>query len=214
MSAISDYLEDALINHIFRNTDFTRPANIYVAAFTVAPSDAGGGTEVTGGAYARQAVATGASSGWTASSGGNTDNNAVITYPTATANWGTVVAIGLFDALTVGNMLFWGFLSTTKWAFTAETTDIFTANGHALINDDRVILKAFGGSLPAGVSGDTVYFVVQVSGQTFKLSLTQGGAAIDITAAGGGIVYEINVKVVNTNDIFRFNTGDLDVSLL
>ena len=47
MSAMSDYLENALINHIFRNTDFTRPANIYVALFTAAPNDAGGGTEVS-----------------------------------------------------------------------------------------------------------------------------------------------------------------------
>jgi len=114
MSAMSDYLENALINHIFRNTDFTRPANIYVALFTAAPNDAGGGTEVSGGSYARQAIVTGASSGWDAASGGATANTAVLNFPTATANWGTVTHIGLFDASTSGNLLFHGALSASQ----------------------------------------------------------------------------------------------------
>lgn len=125
MAALSDYLENALVNHIFRNTDFTRPANIYVALFTAAPSDAGGGTEVSGGSYARQAVPTGASSEWNAASGGVTANTNTITFPTATANWGTVVAVGLFDAVTAGNLLFHASLAANK---TVNSGDVIRFN--------------------------------------------------------------------------------------
>lgn len=114
MSALSDYLENKLIAHIFRNTDYTRPANIYVALYTAAPNDAGGGTEVSGGSYARQAIPTGASSGWDAESGGATANTATVTFPTATANWGTVTHVGLFDASTGGNLLMHGALASSQ----------------------------------------------------------------------------------------------------
>lgn len=125
MAALSDYLENALLNHIFRNTDFTRPANIYVALFTAAPNDAGGGTEVSGGSYARQAIVTGASSGWDASSGGATANTAVLNFPTATANWGTITHIGLFDAATSGNLLFHGALTQSE---TINSGNLFRFN--------------------------------------------------------------------------------------
>lgn len=215
MSAISDYLENALITHIFRNTDFTRPANIYLALFTVAPSDAGGGTEVSGGSYAREPVPTGASSAWDAASGGATQNTGVETFPTATADWGEVVAMALFDAVTVGNMLFWGFLSTLYWVFSADTADVLTAPGHSLVNTDKVVVKTLGNSsLPTGLTADTIYFVRDVSGATFKLAATVGGAAIDLTAVGGGTIHKLSTKTVLNGDIFRFNAGDVDVALL
>lgn len=125
MSALSDYLENALIDHIFRNSTFSRPANIYIALFTAAPSDSGGGTEVSGGSYARQAVATGASSGWDAASGGATANTSTVTFPTATANWGTITHIGLFDASSAGNLLFHGALTASK---VVNSGDIFRIN--------------------------------------------------------------------------------------
>lgn len=125
MAAMSDYLEDALIDHIFGNSNFTRPANIYVALFTAAPSDAGGGTEVSGDGYARQAVATGASSEWTAASGGETENDGEIAFPEAESNWGEVTHVGLFDASTSGNLLFHGALAANK---TINSGDIFRFN--------------------------------------------------------------------------------------
>lgn len=93
----------------------------YVGLFTVTPTDAGGGTEVTGGSYARVAVAstlanwagTQAAGSTTSSTGtgGVSSNNGAITFPAPTADWGTVVAFGIFDALTGGNLLFFGTLS-------------------------------------------------------------------------------------------------------
>lgn len=108
MSAMSDYLENAIGNHILRHIAYTSPTTVYCALYTVAPSDSGGGTEVSGGGYARQAVTFGAPSN------GVFTNSADVVFPTATANWGTIVAFALFDAATGGNMLIYGNLSSSK----------------------------------------------------------------------------------------------------
>ncbi len=124
MPAMSDYLENAVIDQLFRGQAFAAPANLYIALFTAAPTAAGGGTEVSGGGYARAAVASSLAN-WAgtqgagtvaASSGtsGTTSNNAQINFPTPTAAWGTVVAMGIFDAATGGNLLFFGNLSQSQ----------------------------------------------------------------------------------------------------
>lgn len=102
MSSFTDYLENAVLNHVFRNIALTSPTTVYAAIFTVTPSDAGGGTEVTGGGYARQTVTFGAPSG------GAISNTNVVNFTASGAGYGTVVAGAIFDALTGGNMLAWG----------------------------------------------------------------------------------------------------------
>lgn len=115
MSNASDYLEVELRKHIFRTGSFTKPTVLAVALFTVTPSDAGGGTEVSGGSYARVDLPP-SDANWTAASAtdGATDNAAAITFPTPTANWGTVVAFGIFDATSGGNLLVWGPITPNK----------------------------------------------------------------------------------------------------
>ncbi len=109
MAAFSNYLEDALINHVLRNTALTSPTTVYVGLFTTDPTDAGSGTEVSGNAYARLAVE------FDAPSNGVTQNTNVETFPTPTpGNWGTVTHFGIFDALTGGNLLYHGALTTSK----------------------------------------------------------------------------------------------------
>ena len=144
MSALSNYLENKLIDHLLRGQAFAAPANVHVALFTAAPTDAGGGTEVTGGAYARAAVpatlanwagtqaaaSTAASSG----TGGATSNNAAITFPTTTAAWGTVTHFALFDAATGGNMLVQGALTTPRAIATGAATS-FAAGSLAVTFD-------------------------------------------------------------------------------
>jgi len=135
MAAKTDYTEAAITEHIFGNTNFTRPANLYIALFTAAPSDAGGGTEVSGNAYARQAVPTGASSGWTRT-GGQASNTSAIVFPVATpSGWGNIVAVAIFDALTNGNMLYYGNLASSK---TVGAGDQFTFQPSQLsVTDDN-----------------------------------------------------------------------------
>ena len=116
MAEFSNYLENALINAVLRNTTYTSPATVYVSLYTTDPTDADSGTEVSGGSYARTAVTMGAPSN------GVSTNSADVTFPTATASWGTVSHIGIHDASTSGNLLFHTILDNSK---TIDTGDIF-----------------------------------------------------------------------------------------
>ena len=116
MAEFSNFLENALINAVLRNTTDTSPATVYVSLYTSDPTDADSGTEVSGGSYARTAVTMGAPSN------GVTTNSADVTFPTATAGWGTVSHIGIHDASTSGNLLFHTPLDTSK---TIDSGDIF-----------------------------------------------------------------------------------------
>jgi hypothetical protein len=132
MAAMSDYLENKIVDWLLRAQVFTPPTTVYVGLLTVTPSDTGGGTEVTGNAYARVAV-TSSLANWAgtqsaastvASTGtsGTTSNNAAITFPTPTpSGWGTVVAIGIYDAASAGNLLFWGALTVSKTINAGDT---------------------------------------------------------------------------------------------
>ena len=116
MAEMSNFLENALINATLRNTTYTSVATVYVSLWTSDPTDAGSGTEVSGGSYARTSITFGAPSN------GVTTSNADCTFPQATASWGTVSHIGLYDASTSGNLLFHTPLDTSK---TIDSGDIF-----------------------------------------------------------------------------------------
>jgi hypothetical protein len=113
----SDYLENKLLDHMLGKTAYTMPT-VYVGLYTAAPTDAGGGTEVSGGNYGR-VTTSGAT--WNAASAGSSSNAAAVTFPTASASWGTVTHFGLFDATTAGNMLRWGALTTSKTVGNGDT---------------------------------------------------------------------------------------------
>jgi hypothetical protein len=124
----SNYLENEIIKHLFRTGSFTKPSALWVALFTVAPTDAGGGTEVSGGSYARvQRNPLDANWAEPAAGDGETSNVADITFPSATANWGTVVAFGIFDASTSGNMLVWATLAGSRTINSGDAPAKFSA---------------------------------------------------------------------------------------
>ncbi len=112
---ISDYLEAAVLNHVLRGVTYTPPAARCVALYTSNPTDADTGTEVSGGGYARQSVT------FAAPAGGAVQNTADIVFPTATAAWGTITHVGIRDAVTGGNLLFYGSLSTPKTIGVGDT---------------------------------------------------------------------------------------------
>lgn len=119
---MSNYLENAVINAVLRNTSYTSPSVVYVGLFTSDPTDAGSGTEVAGGSYARVAVTFGSPSN------GVTTNSAAVEFPQATADWGTVSHIGIHDALTTGNLLFHTALDTSKAIATGDIFKISSGN--------------------------------------------------------------------------------------
>jgi hypothetical protein len=118
MAEMSNYLEVALLNATLNGTTYTAPATVYVSLWTSDPTDAGSGTEVSGGSYARTAVSFATASG----TSGNVLNDADVTFPTATASWGVVGWIGINDASTGGNLLYHTALDVSK---TIDTGDIF-----------------------------------------------------------------------------------------
>ena len=115
--AFTDYLETKLLAHTFSATAYTSPTTVYVALYTVAPTDSTTGTEVTGGAYVRKAAAF-------TTTGNEVTNSAAIEYPTATADYGTVVAVAVLDALTSGNMLAFASLAVNKTISTGDVLRI------------------------------------------------------------------------------------------
>lgn len=110
----STYTANNTINFWYRNTPQTPPAAVYVALFTVMPGVGGGGTEVSGGNYIRQAVTIGAPSGGIAS------NSVEVIFPTATADWGTLVGYAYFDAVTSGNMISFSPLGAPRTILTGD----------------------------------------------------------------------------------------------
>lgn len=156
MAALSDFLENKIIDWLLRAQAIgitgataaagTGPTTVYVGLLTAAPSDSGGGTEVSGGSYARVSVTSGltawagtqAAASTTASSGtgGTTSNNAAITFPAPTANWGVCSHFGCYDASSGGNLLFWGALTTSKTVNSGDAAPSFAAAALSLQLDN------------------------------------------------------------------------------
>ncbi len=106
MASLTDYAEDALRGHVLLNDAYTSPTTVYLALYTTATTDAGGGTEVTGGSYARQAVT------FTAGSTGAVASSADVEFADMPA--ATVTHAALCDAASAGNMLLHGPLNAPK----------------------------------------------------------------------------------------------------
>ena len=136
MSQMSAYLENQLIDHLFRTATFAKPASLYVGLFTSAPGDGLLGTEVSGGSYAlvqlnplntnweaTQGGTVGVSSGST----GATQNAVAITFPAPTANWGVITHVQIFDAVVAGNPLVYGTLTVPKTVNSGDAAPSFAA---------------------------------------------------------------------------------------
>tara|TARA_R110000764_G_C10869365_1_gene367616 strand:- start:190 stop:570 length:381 start_codon:yes stop_codon:yes gene_type:complete len=113
--SFTNHLETELLDFAFTTGTATRPTAWYVALYTATPNDAGGGTEVSGSAYARQSVAFSVS-------GNTASNTGAVEYPTSTGSYGTVSHVGVFDASTGGNLLAYSALNVSK---AIATGDVF-----------------------------------------------------------------------------------------
>lgn len=113
--SFSNYLENKVLDHVFGGVAYTAPATLYVGLFTSSPGETGSGSEVSGGSYARQTIA------FTVT-GSQASNTAAVEFPTATASWGTITFAAIYDALSGGNLLAYGALTTSK---TIDNGDVF-----------------------------------------------------------------------------------------
>ena len=113
--SFTNFLETEILDHVFAGAAYTAPSTKYIGLFTAAPGETGGGTEVSGSAYARQTMAF-------TTSGDTTSNNAAVEFPTAGASWGTITHVGIFDASTSGNLMVYATLTASK---AITTGDVF-----------------------------------------------------------------------------------------
>ena len=113
--SFSNYLENKVLDHVFGGSAYTAPATLYVGLFTSDPGETGSGTEVSGGSYARQTIT------FTVT-GSQASSSAAVEFPTATASWGTITYAAVYDAVSGGNLLASGALTTSK---TIDSGDVF-----------------------------------------------------------------------------------------
>lgn len=116
--AKSNYLEDMILNTLFRNGTFTKPSNVYISLHSANPTDAGTGTELSGGGYARVAVSNTVTTNFNApadNAGAQRITNAVeFTFPESTGAQGTATHFGIWTASSGGNLLYHGALGTSR----------------------------------------------------------------------------------------------------
>lgn len=211
MTGLSNYTSDHLLEWSVGKTAMPTLPTVYVALFTAVGSDDGTGfTEVSGGSYARVATA---GSDWNAASGtapSSLSNANSITFPLSTASWGNVIAWGLYDASTAGNLLAWDFLGNDPWyPFTCTLASpgkltaigITAGSSPALANGAIVVVTAeYGGALPTGLTQYTEYTVANLASDVFDVS-------VNTSSTGNGMVRQITVQTIPINVTPSFAGG-------
>lgn len=213
MSGMTDYLADALLKWVTGQTAMpSLPSNVYLALFTTAPTDGNtGGVEVSGTGYARVGINTSFAAP-TGSAPSTDTSNAAISFASAGSNWGTVVAWGLFDAATAGNLLVWDWLGNDPWwpcVITSASPGVVTAYGFTaacsptLANGASVVFDAeYGGSLPTGLSAQTPETVAGLSSDTFNVG-------VNTSSTGSCMVRQIVSQAIPQGVTATFASGSL-----
>lgn len=124
MAALSDYSEKLILDYLMTTGSATRPTNWYVALYTAAPNDAGGGTELSGSGYAREAVTFAAATSGT----GTTSNSGAVVFTADGGDWGSVTHMGIHDATSGGNLLWHGALAAAKTVLDGDSLEFAVGN--------------------------------------------------------------------------------------
>ena len=122
MSAMSDYLENEILDHILSTGSYTMPTAVYVGLSTGSFNDDNSGTELTGSNYAREAAT------FTAAASGTTSNSAAVEFNAATGSWGSISHFGIFDAASSGNLLIHGAFTVAKTIASGDILKIPTGD--------------------------------------------------------------------------------------
>jgi len=206
---------------LFRATNYTAPATLYVGLLTaVTDLEAGTVTEAGYAGYARKAITLGAAA---AGLGGRfIQNTSAVTFDAKTdAGSVSIIALGFYDAISAGNLLAVEYLGDGNEPFaaivdgTGVTNNTLAASNHGLANDQQVRVERSPGigPVPTGLSENTTYYVVGTANDTFQLSATQAGAAIDITAEGACLAHRVTPLSIAQNDQANFAINAVKVYL-
>jgi len=209
--SISDYAENKLLDAVVNATTTgggLPTADPWIQLYSADPGETGASNQIS---HTRIQVAFPSAASGTVANSSNVD---VTSMPAA-----TVVAWALFDAVTTGNCLWTGWFSTVAGtaqvdAGTDVTNNDIESSAHGLTTDDRVVfevLEAF--TLPAGLTAGTLYFVLAtgLATDSFRVSTTSGGSAVDITAGGQGMWRKVVPKTTNSGDTFRVSASALNL---
>lgn len=223
MTGYSDYSAQNSLNYIVGKTAIPALPTAYVALFTAVGSDAGTGfTEVTGGSYAR--VATSGAT-WNAASGSapsSITNASAITFPTATADWtgagaSPVIAFGLYDAATLGNLLAWDYLGNYAWlpaTVSLASPGVITAKAHGYSAADSVVFSTeYGGTAPTFSQSNFTGVLAVVSPATDTFTVTNGGTAVNTSSTGSGMVRKIIKQLIPVGIQPSFAANALTITL-
>jgi hypothetical protein len=206
---LTDAGELAVLDEIYNAGAGTFPAaDPWISLHSLDPADTGA-SELTGGGYARQQTAFGAAAAGTLS------NTGAITWSVPA---GDVVAWGAWDAVTAGACYQTGFFSIVQGLGIVRTTDATNNDvqsvAHGLAANDRVVFEVIEQlTVPAGLTAGTLYFVIGtgITTDSFRVSTTLGGAAVDITGNGSAIWRKVVVTNFSSAGTFQVAAGDLDV---
>ena len=187
------------------------PGSVWLALFTAVGTDAGTGfTEVSTGSYAR--VLTQAAN---INAAGTTipctiSNSGTLSFPASTGSWGNIIAWGIYDASTTGNLLYWDFLGADPWVpctITLASPGVITAIGitanstPTLANGAVVVFEStYGGTLPVAITQYTQFTVAGLSSDTFNVST-------NTASTGNGMVRQITVQSVPSGVTVSFTGG-------
>lgn len=217
MSGLSDYAAKAVLNHLTGEAAIFSVPTTYLALFTAVGVDAGTGfTEVSGNGYARVST----SGLWSAAIGSSPSSittSGTIAFPTATGSQGTVIAWGLYDALTNGNLIAWDYLGNNAWqpcSISSASPGLFTAHAHGFSAADSVIFSTeMGGTAPtfsqSNLSGT---LTVAASPGTDTFSVTNAATAVNTSATGNGLVRKIASQQIVAGVQFQILAGNIILS--
>ncbi len=219
MSGFSDYWAKKVLDHTTGKTDVGSLPTAYVALFTVAGIDAGTGfTEVSGNAYARVATA---GSDWgaaTASAPSTATNANAITFPAASGgNWGTVVAFGLYDAMTMGNLIAWDYLGNYAWMpvfVTSASPGVIDAKAHGFSVANTIVFSTeYGGTAPTFSQSNFTGLLVIANAATDTLDVTNSATQVNTSSTGSGMIRKVASQAINDGITALFPASSLVVSL-
>lgn len=208
LTQFDDVLAHSILNCLFGAATLTPPATWYLAALK------SGDVEVTATGYARKAIT---------NNGTNFPNAASRTKLLAVAqdfiaanpgvDWGTVESLGLYTASSGGTRQAKIQLAGVPKYFTAGTDDILRSTAHGYVDGQPLRAEALPGiALPTNLAAATTVYARDITTDTFKVAATPGAAAIDLTAAGGGLIYAWRAKPVSDGDILGFAANELSIA--
>lgn len=201
MTGFTDRVSQGILNHITGKTAIFTLPTAYIGLFTAGGTDAGTGfTEVTGGSYARKSTV---AADWASASGSSPStitNSTSLAFVTATADWGIVIAFGLFDALTSGNLLAWDFLGNYPWrpaTVSAASPAVLTVPAHGYAAADLVQWTIeHGGTNPTFSASNFTGALVVASPTTNTFTVTNGGTPVNTSVAGNGMVRKFTAQAI------------------